>query len=141
MPTTWNIGATSIARNMVKVMKSPMVSVPAMIWRAPTYITVPPTMPISDVADRLISDMAVSDFSTLSSRRSTPPENTRASSASAWYPFTTRTPASDSVSRPCTSALILPRSRKIGRMFLNALLQHHREDRDEKQRQRRSSAR
>ena len=32
----------------------------------------------------------------------------------------TRTPPSDSVSRPVTSALILPRSRKMGRIVLNA---------------------
>ena len=54
---------------MVKAMKSPGVRVPAIIWRAPTYITVPPTTPNSEVADRLIREMAVSDFSTLSSRR------------------------------------------------------------------------
>ena len=76
MPTTWNMGATRNARNAVKLMKPPRVSVPARIWRAPTYITVAPTMPISNVAERLISEMAVSDFSTLSSRRCTPPENT-----------------------------------------------------------------
>ncbi len=122
MPTTWNMGATSMARNMVKVMKPPGVRVPAIICRVPTYITAPPTTPNSDVADRLINEIAVSDFSTLSNKRSTPPEKTRASSASAWYPLITRTPARDSVRRPCTSALIFPRSRKIGRIFLNALL-------------------
>src|ERR1035441_9485267 len=89
MPTTWNMGATSMARNMVNDMNSPIVSVWAMICRAPTYITVPPTIPISEVAERLISEIAVSDFSTLSSSRCTPAENTPASSSSAWYPFTT----------------------------------------------------
>ena len=34
----------------------------ARIWRAPIYITVPPTIPISTVAERLISEIAVSDL-------------------------------------------------------------------------------
>ena len=34
----------------------------ARIWRAPRYITVPPTMPISIVAERVISEMAVSEL-------------------------------------------------------------------------------
>ncbi len=83
MPTTWNMGATRKARNIVKLMKPPSVSVPAPIWRAPRNITVAPTRPISTVADRLISEMAVRLFSTLSNRRCTPPANTLASSASA----------------------------------------------------------
>ena len=61
MPTTWNIGATRNARNAVNDIRSPRVSVPAKIWRAPTYITVAPTTPISTVAERLISEMAVSE--------------------------------------------------------------------------------
>ena len=52
----------------------PAVSVAAPeICRAPTYITVPPTMPISTVAERLISDMAVSDAARFRSSRCTPP--------------------------------------------------------------------
>jgi hypothetical protein len=43
-----------------EAMKPPRVSVPARIWRAPRYITVAPTTPISTVAERLISEMAVS---------------------------------------------------------------------------------
>ena len=56
---------------------------------------------------------------TLSRMRRTPPSKTAASRASAWYPFTTRTPPSDSVRRPVTSAYICPRSRKIGRSTRN----------------------
>ena len=84
MPTIWNMGATRNARNAVNIMKPPSVSVPARICRAPMYMTVAPTTPISTVAERLISEMAVRVRITFSSRRSTPPENTRASAASAW---------------------------------------------------------
>ena len=35
---------------------------PAIIWRAPMYMTIAPTTPISTVAERLIRDVAVSDL-------------------------------------------------------------------------------
>ena len=78
IPTTWNIGATRNARNAVNVMKPPSVMRAARgSARAPTYITIAPTTPISTVAERLIRDMAVRErFMTLSSRRCTPPANT-----------------------------------------------------------------
>ena len=98
-----------------------MVRVPAMIWRAPTYIMTAPTSPSSTLEERLITEVAVSVRITLSSRRCTPAANTECSRASAWYPLITRTPPSDSVRRPVTSALILPRSRKMGRMVPKAL--------------------
>ena len=86
IPITWKTGATRKARYIVKENNPPSVSVGgvARIWRAPTHITVPPTTPISTVADRLMSEIVVSDFMTLSSRRATPPAKTRASPASAW---------------------------------------------------------
>ena len=87
---------------------------------APTSITSAPTTPPSAVVEKLIIDIVVSDLITLSSNRCTPLVNTSCSRSSAWYPFTTRTPESDSVSRPLTSALIFERSRKIGRKTLNA---------------------
>ena len=68
----------------MNVTNSPSVSVPAKICREPTNITTAPTMPISTVADKLISETAVSDRSTLSSRRLTPAPNTVASRDSAW---------------------------------------------------------
>ena len=114
---------------------------PARICRAPMNITVAPTTPISTVAERLISEMAVRVRSTFSSRRCTPPAKTPAPPAP---PRDSPSPrarrASDSVSRPVTSAVILPRSRKIGRMRRNALRRTKREDGDEHQRQQRQHA-
>ncbi len=49
--------------------------------------------------------------------------------------MTTRIPPSDSVSRPVTSALILPRSRKIGRRRLKPDDHHDAEEGKEDQRQ------
>ena len=43
-----------------------------------------PTTPISTVADRLMTEVAVSDFSTLASSRWTPAAKTSSSRASAW---------------------------------------------------------
>ena len=64
MLTIWNMGATRKARYRTKENKPPTVSVGgvARIWRAPIYITVPPTTPISMVAERLIKEMAVSEL-------------------------------------------------------------------------------
>ncbi len=103
------------------VRNVPGVMVPEITLWPPSWITIALTTPISTAAERLISDVAVSVFSTFSSKRRTPPANTFSSRASAWYPFTTRTPPSDSVSRPVTSALILDRVRKIGRIVAKAL--------------------
>ena len=76
MATTWKTGATRNARNAVNVMRPPMVRVLAKISRAPTYITMTPTTPITTVAPRLITEVAVSDCSTLSSSLWTPPAKT-----------------------------------------------------------------
>ena len=82
MPTIWNMGATrkrEVTRRSDEQPPSVSVGGVARIWRAPMYITVPPTTPISMVAERLMSEMAVSERMTLSSRRCTPPAKTRAS--------------------------------------------------------------
>ncbi len=135
--TIWNTGATRNARNRGERHKPAQRQRRrrARICRAPMYITVPPTMPISTVAERLISDMAVSDrhhvveqalhaagehARLLAPRRDSPSPRARR-------------PAIRS-SRPVTSALILPRSRKIGRILPNALLKPEREHHDEQQR-------
>ena len=83
MLTTCITGAIRNARNAMNVIKSPSVMWFAAICRAPTYHTIAPTIPISTVADRLISDIAVSDLITLSSSRCTPPAKTSASRSSA----------------------------------------------------------
>src|ERR1035441_6424449 len=84
-------------------------------------MTIAPMTPMSVEDDRLMTEVAVRVRKTFCSRRSTPELNTSCSRCSAWYPLTTRTPPSDSVRRPVTSALILARSRKIGRMVRKAL--------------------
>ena len=64
--------------------RPPSVIWPAMICRAPTYITAAPTTPSSTAVMRLRSDVVVSVVRTLARMRSTPFENTSASRASAW---------------------------------------------------------
>ena len=98
----------------------PVVSLPAATWWAPIHIINAPTTPSTAVEASDISDCAVNEEITFASSLATPAANTFASLASAWYPFTTRTPPSDSVSLPVTSALIFERSRKIGRIVLKA---------------------
>jgi hypothetical protein len=84
MPTIWKTGPIRNARNMVKVKNWPRVRVCAIIWRAPRYITSAPSMPIMTVAPKLMKEVEVRLFITLSNRRCTPPETTSASAASAW---------------------------------------------------------
>ena len=64
MLTIWSMGATRKARYRTKENRPPTVSVGgvARIWRAPIYITVPPTTPITMVAERVIREMAVSEL-------------------------------------------------------------------------------
>ena len=66
-------------------------------------------------------DTPVSDCATLRNSRCAPCANTSSSRFSAVYALTMRTPPSDSASRPVTSALICPRSRKSGRSRLKAV--------------------
>ena len=69
---------------IVYVKNPPSVSVPARIWRAPTYMTTAPTTPSMTVEERLMMLVDVSVLSTLSSRRFTPAAKTFSSRASAW---------------------------------------------------------
>ena len=92
---------------------------PARISLAPVYITPAPTSPRSTVEERERAEVVASVRNTLSRMRRIPPSKTAASRPSAWYPFTTRTPPSDSVRRPVTSAYICPRSRNTGRSTRN----------------------
>ncbi len=70
--------------------------------------------PNKKVDELVISEVAVKLFFTLRNRRSTPSSNVLFSCSSALKPLITRTPFSVSVSLPVTSALIFPRSLKIG---------------------------
>ncbi len=92
---------------------------PARISLAPVYMTPAPTSPRSTVEESERAEVVARVRNTLSRMRRTPPSKTAASRPSAWYPFTTRTPPSDSVSRPVTSAYICPRSRNTGRSTRN----------------------
>ena len=58
------------------VKKPPSVSVPARIWRVPTYMTTAPTIPSRTVEERLMTLVDVSVFRTLSRRRCTPAAKT-----------------------------------------------------------------
>ena len=84
MPTIWNIGAIMNASIAVNVMNWPSVMAFARIWRAPTYMMMAPTTPISTVADRLMMEVAVRDFSTFASSRCTPRGENLFFRASAW---------------------------------------------------------
>ena len=85
MLTTWITGAIRNARNAMNVIEVAQRHACAgeHLAARPRTSTTAPTMPISTVAERLINDIAVSDFSTLSSSRCTPPANTSASRSSA----------------------------------------------------------
>ena len=97
----------------------PTVMRPARISLAPVYITPAPTSPRRTVEESERAEVVARVRNTLSRMRRTPPSKTAASRPSAWYPFTTRTPPSDSVRRPVTSAYICPRSRNTGRSTRN----------------------
>ena len=118
--TTCTTGATMNASIDVYIMKSPTCILWAAICRDPIYMITAPTKPIRTVDANVISEIVLKLANTLSSSRCAPLVNTPASRRSAWYPLITRTPPSVSVNRPVTSALILPRSRKIGRTVRNA---------------------
>ncbi len=75
MLTIWNTGATNITRNATYMKKVPRVIVPASMRRAPKYMISALTSPCSTVAERLITEVAVRVFKTLSSSRRTPPAN------------------------------------------------------------------
>ncbi len=69
---------------IVYVKNPPSVSVPATIWRVPTYMTTAPTMPSRTVDERLMMLVDVSVLRTLSRRRCTPEAKTFSSRSSAW---------------------------------------------------------
>ena len=83
MPTIWKTGAIRNARKVVNETNPPSVRSPAMMARAPKNMTPDPTTPNNTVAERLITEIAVSDFSTLSSNLVTPFANTSCSRPSA----------------------------------------------------------
>ena len=116
------MGAIRNASNAVKEKRPPVVIVPAMIWRAPTNVTTAPTSPRSTLADKLITDVAVKVRITFSSRRLTPVANTVSFAFFGVVALNHANAAKISVSRPVTSALILPRSRKMGRMVPKAFV-------------------
>ena len=71
-------------------------------------------VPSKKVEALVIKAVAVKLFLTLRKRRSTPSSKVFCSCFSALNPLMTRIPLRVSVKRPVTSALIIPRSRKIG---------------------------
>ena len=79
-----------------------------------------PMPPITTVVRFPIAETPVIDVAMFRKSLCTPSVKIRSSRRSATYAFTTRMPPSDSASRPVTAALILLRSRKIGRSFTKA---------------------
>ena len=102
------------------MMKSPSVISPFRIAFPPTMIMITPMMPTMTVESAVVAETPVIDEVTLRNRRCTPSAKTICSRFSAVYALTTRMPPSACDSRPVTSALIFPRSRKMGRSFLKA---------------------
>jgi hypothetical protein len=68
----------------------------------------------------VVADTPVIELAMLRKSRLTPLANVACSRRSVPYAFTTRMPPSVSLRRPVTSPWILPRSRKIGRRWVNA---------------------
>ena len=79
-----------------------------------------PMRPTATVPPVVVADTPVIDVATFRNSLCAPLVKTMASRFSAVYDFTTRMPPRASVSRPVTSALILPRSRKSGLSVPNA---------------------
>ena len=103
------------------MISEPSVIVPLRIALPPMSIIAMPIEPMTSDEKAVTAETPVSDWATLRRRRCAPFAKTSSSRFSAVYNFTMRTPPSDSASRPVTSALIWPRSRKSGRSRLNAV--------------------
>ena len=95
--------------------KSPSVIVPARIERPPMTIIITPITPEITAVPAPTADVPVIVLATLRNSLCAPRAKTSRSRGSATYTFTRRTPPIVSASRPVTSALIAPRSRKSGR--------------------------
>ncbi len=113
-------GAATRPIRTMYMIRSPSVISPARMARPPSQIISTPTMPTMTVPPAVVADTPVIDLATLRNSRCAPLVKTISSRFSAVYDLTTRMPPSASVSRPVTSALILPRSRKSGRSVRKA---------------------
>ena len=118
---SWITGIVIIAVNDRYITRSPTVIVPVRIELPPMSIMAMPVAPTTSEENAVTADTPVSDFATFRSSRCAPLAKTSSSRFSAVYDLTMRTPPSVSASRPVTSALIWPRSRKSGRRRLNAV--------------------
>ena len=121
MLASWMMGIVSSAIIEMYMKRSPIVIDPDRIEEPPISMTAMPIAPITSPENAPIADTPVSDLATLRNSRCAPFANTSSSRFSAVYALTMRTPPSDSPSRPVTSALIWPRSRKSGRKRLKAV--------------------
>ena len=115
-------GIATSPTKMAYMNRSPSVIAPASTERPPSRIIKIPIAPMMIVANEPTPEMPVMVAAMLRNSALAPRVNTRRSLRSAWYALTIRIPPSVSARRPVTSALILPRSRKIGRIVPNALL-------------------
>lgn len=107
-------GPTIMPVRMRYITKSPTVMSPPMSAPPPTTtITMLISPMITDEKD-VTADTPVTALATLRRSRCAPFAKTRSSFRSEVYALTMRTPAKLSPSRPVTSALMRPRSRKSG---------------------------
>jgi len=113
-------GAATRPMKKTYITKSPRVMRSASIARPPTRIISTPMPPTMTVVAAPSDETPVMVLAMLRNSRFTPRVKTSCSLRSATYDLTTRMPPSDSARRPVTSALICPRSRKMGRSFEKA---------------------
>ena len=92
-----------------------MLHAPFIRSRPPRTIISALMIPMTSVDTAVTAETPVTALATFLNRRCAPFANTSCSRFSTPYAFTMRMPPSVSVSRPVTSALIFPRSRKTGR--------------------------
>ena len=113
-------GPAIIAVRKRYITKSPSVMSPPRIAPPPITIITTAIEPTITDEKEVSADTPVIDLATLRRSRCAPRAKTRSSFRSEVNALTMRTPAKLSPSRPVTSALIRPRSRKSGLRRRNA---------------------
>ena len=113
-------GAATSPMKSVYVTSSPAVISLLTTDRPPSQIISTLMMPTMTVLPAVLAETPVIDLAMFRNSRCAPLVKTISSRFSAVYDLTMRMPPSDSVRRPVTSALILPRSRNSGRRVRKA---------------------
>ena len=113
----WMTGAMTSPVKKMYWIRAPSLHAPLISARPPITIISAPISPMTSVETDVTADTPVTALATFRNSRCAPRAKTSCSRFSTPYAFTTRMPPSVSASRPVTSALIFPRSRKTGRSF------------------------